>query len=65
MKCLQKSETKPFTNFAVFHDNLISRLKAVTNIQSDFEKRCKEAESKFVDKLTYAWTFLIPSSSVN
>lgn len=49
---MAKSETKPFTNFAVFHDNLISRLKAVTNIQSDFEKRCKEAESKFLEKLT-------------
>lgn len=48
----KKSETKPFTNFAVFHDNLISRLKAVTNIQSDFDKRCKEAESKFLSQLS-------------
>ncbi|KAG8833328.1 hypothetical protein FRC17_010860 [Serendipita sp. 399] len=46
-----KAETKPFTNFAVFHDNLISRLKAVTNIQGDFEKRCKEAEAKFMERL--------------
>ncbi|KAG8824819.1 hypothetical protein FRC19_000994 [Serendipita sp. 401] len=46
-----KAETKPFTNFAVFHDNLISRLKAVTNIQGDFEKRCKESETKFMDRL--------------
>ncbi|KAF8309737.1 hypothetical protein DL93DRAFT_2085258 [Clavulina sp. PMI_390] len=45
-------ETKPFTNFAVFHDNLISRLKAVSQIQSDFEKRVKDAETRFVDKLT-------------
>lgn len=46
-----KAETKPFTNFAVFHDNLISRLKAVTSIQTDFEKRSKEIESKFTDRL--------------
>lgn len=41
----------------MFHDNLISRLKAVTNIQSDFDKRCKEAETKFLDRLAYALCF--------
>ncbi|XP_006460231.1 hypothetical protein AGABI2DRAFT_203107 [Agaricus bisporus var. bisporus H97] len=44
-------ETKPFTNFSVFHDNLITRLKALSQIQLDFDKRCKEVESKYVDKL--------------
>ncbi|KXN87015.1 Anucleate primary sterigmata protein B [Leucoagaricus sp. SymC.cos] len=44
-------ETKPFTNFSVFHDNLITRLKALSQIQLDFDKRCKEVEGKYVDKL--------------
>ena len=48
---LQKGEAKPFTNFTVFHDNLISRLKALSQIQLEFDKRCKEAESKFQDRL--------------
>ncbi|KAK7679624.1 hypothetical protein QCA50_017336 [Cerrena zonata] len=46
-----QAETKPFTNFSVFHDNLITRLKALSQIQLDFDKRVKEAESKFADKL--------------
>ncbi|EIN08103.1 hypothetical protein PUNSTDRAFT_69503 [Punctularia strigosozonata HHB-11173 SS5] len=47
-----QAETKPFTNFGVFHDNLISRLKALSQIQITFEKRCKEAEARFTEKLT-------------
>ncbi|PPQ92088.1 hypothetical protein CVT25_008269 [Psilocybe cyanescens] len=46
-----QAETKPFTNFGVFHDNLITRLKALSQIQLDFDKRCKEVEGKFSDKL--------------
>ncbi|KDR79017.1 hypothetical protein GALMADRAFT_64374 [Galerina marginata CBS 339.88] len=46
-----QAETKPFTNFSVFHDNLITRLKALSQIQMDFDKRCKEVEAKFADKL--------------
>ncbi|TRM57016.1 hypothetical protein BD626DRAFT_516705, partial [Schizophyllum amplum] len=46
-----QAETKPFTNFGVFHDNLITRLKALSQIQLDFEKRAKEAENRFADKL--------------
>ncbi|EJF58014.1 hypothetical protein DICSQDRAFT_139845 [Dichomitus squalens LYAD-421 SS1] len=46
-----QAETKPFTNFSVFHDNLITRLKALSQIQSDFEKRVKEAEQRYSDKL--------------
>ncbi|KAG9225605.1 hypothetical protein CCMSSC00406_0003108 [Pleurotus cornucopiae] len=46
-----QAETKPFTNFSVFHDNLITRLKALSQIQLDFDKRCKEVESKFTKKL--------------
>ncbi len=46
------AETKPFTNFNVFHDNLISRLKALSQIQLDFDKRVKEAEARFTERLT-------------
>ena len=46
-----QAETKPFTNFSVFHDNLITRLKALSQIQNDFERRVKEAEQRYSDKL--------------
>lgn len=46
-----QAETKPFTNFSVFHDNLITRLKALSQIQLDFDKRVKEAEARFTGKL--------------
>ncbi|KAI6027197.1 hypothetical protein EDC04DRAFT_3142904 [Pisolithus marmoratus] len=46
-----QAETKPFTNFSVFHDNLITRLKALSQIQLDFDKRVKEAEARFTEKL--------------
>lgn len=46
-----QAETKPFTNFGVFHDNLITRLKALSQIQLDFDKRCKEVEARFVEKM--------------
>ena len=46
-----QAETKPFTNFSVFHDNLITRLKALSQIQMDFDRRCKEIEGHFSDKL--------------
>jgi hypothetical protein len=35
----------------VFHDNLITRLKALSQIQLDFDKRCKEIEKNFTEKL--------------
>jgi septal ring factor EnvC (AmiA/AmiB activator) len=47
----KKVELKPFSNFSVFHDNLIAKLKALSQIQLDFEKRCKEAEGRYSDKL--------------
>jgi hypothetical protein len=30
----------------------MARLKALSQIQLDFDKRCKEAEARFTDKLT-------------
>ncbi|KAI1785614.1 hypothetical protein LXA43DRAFT_1036902 [Ganoderma leucocontextum] len=47
-----QAETKPFTNFNVFHDNLITRLKALSHIQTEFEKRVKDADQRYTDKLT-------------
>lgn len=47
-----QAETKPFTNFSVFHDNLISRLKQLSEIQGIFDKRVKDAESKYAEKLS-------------
>ncbi|KAF8066862.1 hypothetical protein FPV67DRAFT_1417467 [Lyophyllum atratum] len=46
-----QAETKPFTNFSVFHDNLITRLKALSQIQLQFDKRCKEVEGSYSEKL--------------
>ncbi|KZT11194.1 uncharacterized protein LAESUDRAFT_734124 [Laetiporus sulphureus 93-53] len=46
-----QAETKPFTNFSVFHDNLISRLKSLSDIQLIFEKRVKEAEGRYTEKI--------------
>ncbi|KAF8635596.1 hypothetical protein AX15_000239 [Amanita polypyramis BW_CC] len=45
-----QAETKPFTNFSVFHDNLITRLKALSQIQLDFDKRAKETEARFAER---------------
>ena len=42
---------KPFTNFNVFHDNLISRMKALSQIQADFDKQCKAIEARFGERL--------------
>ncbi|KAI0728881.1 hypothetical protein C8Q72DRAFT_832456 [Fomitopsis betulina] len=47
-----QAETKPFTNFSVFHDNLISRLKQLSEIQGIFDKRVKDAEGKYAEKLS-------------
>ena len=46
-----QAETKPYTNFGIFHDNLITRLKSLSQIQLDFEKRVKEAEARYTEKL--------------
>lgn len=34
----------------MFHDNLITRLKALSQIQLDFDKRCKDAEIRFTER---------------
>lgn len=46
------SDLKPFTNFAVFHDNLISRLRKVSDVQLQFDQKAKTIEEKFSEKFT-------------
>ena len=46
-----QAETKPFTNFSVFHDNLITRLKSLSQVQLEFDRRCKEIEGRFTEKM--------------
>ncbi|BGP03966.1 anucleate primary sterigmata protein b [Rhodotorula toruloides] len=42
---------KPFSNFPVFHERLLDRLKSVNQLHMSFERRTKELESKFFDQL--------------
>ncbi|EJU05899.1 hypothetical protein DACRYDRAFT_86834 [Dacryopinax primogenitus] len=44
-------DPKPFTNFPIFHEKLMGRLKSVSQIQLDFDKRCKEIEVHFTEKM--------------
>src|ERR1700749_2200718 len=45
------SEVKPFSNFNAFHDNLIIRLKSLSHLQNDFDRRCKDAESRYSERM--------------
>ncbi|KDE03126.1 hypothetical protein MVLG_06364 [Microbotryum lychnidis-dioicae p1A1 Lamole] len=45
-----QAEPKPFTNFVIFHDSLISRLKSVNQLQVSFDRRTREIETKFSDQ---------------
>lgn len=47
-----EGDLKPFTNFAVFHDSLISRLRKVSDIQVQFDQKSKAIEEKFVEKFS-------------
>lgn len=47
----EEAELKPFTNFAVFNDSLIARLRRVSDIQTQFEQKAKMIEEKFGEKL--------------
>ena len=46
-----QNEPRPSTNFTIFHDNLIARLKTLNQVQADFEKRCKDAELRFTERM--------------
>ncbi|KAG9014667.1 hypothetical protein FRB94_011845 [Tulasnella sp. JGI-2019a] len=45
------SVTRPLTNFALFHEDLMSRMKALSHLTADFEKKCKVVEQRFAEKL--------------
>ena len=47
----KKAETKPFTNFPVFHDLIMARLKDLVRISGDFERKSKEIETRYSEKL--------------
>lgn len=43
-------ETKPFTNFSIFHDSLLARLKRVGDMRAHFEQRSKEMETELAER---------------
>jgi hypothetical protein len=48
-----QGEPKPFTNFAVFSDGLLARLKDISQLGQKFEQRAKEIEARFTNQLKY------------
>jgi hypothetical protein len=46
-----QADAKPFTNFALFHDSLLARLKNISHIQLNFDKQAKELEGRFTDQI--------------
>ncbi len=45
-------DLKPFTNFGVFHDSLLARLRRLGELQGHFEDRAKDMESKFTEQFS-------------
>ncbi|KAH7097868.1 hypothetical protein BKA62DRAFT_715056 [Auriculariales sp. MPI-PUGE-AT-0066] len=45
------STTKPFTNFVVFNDGLLTRLKALSALHAEFEKRVQTTEAKLMERV--------------
>lgn len=45
-------ELKPFTNFGIFHDSLLQRLRRLSELPSVFELKAKEVEQRFMDKFS-------------
>lgn len=52
MGLMRQDHTTP-ANFAVFKDTLLSRLRTMTNMRSDFEKRVKETETGVEHKMRW------------
>jgi hypothetical protein len=48
-----QAELKPFTNFAVFSDGLLARLKDIGQLGQKFEQRVKEIDASFTNQLKY------------
>ncbi|KAJ1309342.1 hypothetical protein OPQ81_006121 [Rhizoctonia solani] len=47
----RSGDGKPFTNFSVFHDRILERLRSLTMINTEFVKRSKELEAKLMGKI--------------
>ncbi|KAH7317493.1 hypothetical protein B0J17DRAFT_724337 [Rhizoctonia solani] len=47
----RSGDGKPFTNFSVFHDRILERLRSLTMINTEFTKRSKELEAKLMGKI--------------
>ncbi|KAA1074800.1 hypothetical protein PGT21_020881 [Puccinia graminis f. sp. tritici] len=45
-------DVKPFTNFTVFHESIINRLKSLGAMQSGFDTKIKEVEKKLEKQYT-------------
>ncbi|CEH17933.1 Extracellular matrix glycoprotein Laminin subunits alpha and gamma [Ceraceosorus bombacis] len=46
------NDSKPFTNFAIFHDNLTTRMHRLSDIQGSFAERVKTIEGKFTEQFS-------------
>ncbi|POW18508.1 hypothetical protein PSHT_05707 [Puccinia striiformis] len=46
------NDAKPFTNFTVFHESIINRLKSLGAMQSGFDTKIKEVEKKLEKQYT-------------
>ena len=46
----KNSDARPYNNFNAFHENLISKMKSISNIQLKFDKKSKDIENVWVEK---------------
>ncbi|GAA6019786.1 hypothetical protein JCM8202_001220 [Rhodotorula sphaerocarpa] len=50
-KSTSSEQPAPFSNFPIFHERLLERLKGITQLHMSFERRTKELETRFVDQV--------------
>ncbi|KDN52741.1 hypothetical protein K437DRAFT_220185 [Tilletiaria anomala UBC 951] len=43
------ADLKPFTNFGIFHDSLLSRMRRLGELRTHFDTKAKEMEAKFLE----------------
>lgn len=46
-----QADLKPHTNFAVFYDAIMSRIRVIVQVQQLFERKAKDIEGRFVDQI--------------
>jgi len=51
------ADAKPFTNFGVFHDSIMSRLKGLGAVQSGFDTKIKEVETRLEKQYKFVLSF--------